>query len=1001
MQFVPKSSLLAFIIIFCFVQTVSAQDIQSPSPATQLYRTALNLYENGFFEESADHFSEFSSKYPNHDLRISSDYFLARAQTGSDSLHIESYYKQFVQDYPGSDLSEILLKDLGHRFTEQGNYQAAIDYYQQAVDSWMSDKNAAKTKYWIAEAAAENEDYDASRRYFMELADDHPRSEWAPKALYARGRLYLFEERFNASSEAFEILRDRFPNNEFTRRIGTALGEAYYQQARYEEAVSALNSALPHLDETSRVKAVFLIAESQNYLGNYDEASKSYLQYINLTKGTPEERIAHYGLGWLYNKQEIYHWAAESFGRAAAGEDEITRKALYYKAVNEKLGGQYGKSINTFRDFGERFKEGMWVEKAYYEWSVSAFEASRYDESIEVLLELVRSDMALEEAGKIYTMLGEAFYANAEYTRAIQAFEEADKVGGISPELKRQARFQKAWIMYRNQAYEQAQPDFESVYTQAPNSEIGKEALFWSADSYYKMNQFNRAAQRFKMFVDNYPGNDMAGAAMYSLGWSYFEMGQYDRAVDPLKNFLDNYEAPSTALFPYDTDTQLRIGDAYYALGNYQEAIASYNKALGAEPGGDYAMFQIANSYYRAGRTFEAVSNFRKTLRVYPFTRLREQAQYNIAYIYLNTNNYSQSVEEFQTVINKYPGTHWAARSQYNIGDAYYNAGEYDRAIEAYQKVLDNYPRSEYIIEAINGIQYAQLSAGRSDSSSVILEEFLSDNPTSSTADQLRYRQAMNVFQSGDYEGAIREFRQYLRVTNSEELMPDAYSNLGEAYRQMGQIENAIEAYASIAEEYPESDEAPAALTSMGTLNFERGEYRQSHANYTLLLENYSRYRQDAYVGMGNASLALGEVDRAKEEYEAALRINANSESAKVGLGKVAVAEGEYERAAELLVPIAESSSTEIGAEAQYFVGKMLQKQGNYNKAIEEYSKVKVLFEAFDYWVSEAMYNSAECHIRLGNRGEAMTILNSIVTNYPGTEAQKKAQALLNRTSDS
>ncbi len=996
MHVVPKSSLLTFLITLILVNVLPAQDI--PSPSTQLYERGINLYENGFFEEAIERFKQFSSEYPNHELRISSDFYLARAKTGVDSSGIETYYKQFVQEYPGSDLSEKLLKDLGHRFTDQGRYDEAINYYQQAIKSWMKDTESAKTKYWIAEAAAENEDYADSRVYFMELANDFPDSEWAPKALYARGRLYLSQQQYNASSIAFEVLKERYPNKEITRSVGTALGESYYMQGKYEEAIEALNSALPYLEGESQQKAVFLIAESQNYLGQYDAASKSYLRYINMTKGTPQERIAHYGLGWVYNKQEIYHWAAESFGKAAVGDDEVARKAQYYKAVNEKLGGQYRKSINSFREFGERYKNGLWVERAYYEWSVSAFQASLYGEAIEVLLDLVRSDVELEEPAKIYTMLGEAFFANAEYTRAIQAFEEAEKVGNIDPALKRQARFQKAWILYRNQAYQQAQPIFESVYAETPDSEVGREALFWSADSYYKMNQFSRAAQRFRMFTENYPENEMTGPALYSLGWSYFEMGQYENAVGPLEDFLENYEKPETALFPYDTDTQLRVGDAYYALGQYRQAIASYNKAIGAEPGGDYAMFQIANSYYRAGRTFEAVSNFRKTLRIYPFSRLREQAQYNVAYIYLNTNNYSQAVEEFQTVINKYPGTDWAARSQYNIGDAYYNAGEYERAIAAYQKVLDDYSRSSYIIEAINGIQYAQLSAGRSDSSSVILEEFLSDNPTSSTADQLRYRQALNVFQSGDYENAIKEFRQYLRVTNSERLMPEAYSNLGEAYRQLDQIDNAITAYQTIVDEFPNDDLASSALTSLGTLNFERGEYGLSHANYAQLLESAPRFRQEAYVGMGNASLAQDNIDQAKEEYESALQVNANNEAAKVGLGKVALANDNYDEAHDFLFPIAERSTTEIGAEAQFYLGKILQEQDEFNAAIEEYAKVKVLFEAFDYWVSESMYATAECHIRLGNRGEAMTVLNSIINNYPGTDAEQKAQRLLSQT---
>ena len=452
------------------------------------------------------------------------------------------------------------------------------------------------------------------------------------------------------------------------------------------------------------------------------ESSKAYLQYLNLTKGTSKERSAHYGLGWLYHKQKIYHWAADSFEKAATGDDELARKALYYEAINQKLGGQYENSLNTFSEFGDRYKTGLWVEQAFYEWAVSSFESGQYGDATETLLTLIRNEKNLQDPGKVYTLLGESYFANNEFTRASIAFEEAEKIADIDPELRRQARFQKAWILYRNQAYEEAQPIFESVYAETPTSEIGAEALFWSADSYYKLRQYGDAAQRFSIFIRNYADHELIGAARYSLGWSYFVTGDYENAVAPLEAFLNDYNPPPIALFPYDTDTQLRIGDAYYAQGKYREAISFYNKAIGAEPGGDYAMFQVGNSYYRSGRTFEAVTTFRRVLRIYPFSRLKEQAQYNIAYIYLNSDNYSQAIEEFQTVISKYPGTEWAARSQYNIGDSYYNAGEYERAIEAYKNVLQNYPRSSYIIDAVNGIQYSQLSSTGVDSSSAVLD---------------------------------------------------------------------------------------------------------------------------------------------------------------------------------------------------------------------------------------------------------------------------------------
>src|SRR5690625_6174488 len=98
--------------------------------------------------------------------------------------------------------------------------------------------------------------------------------------------------------------------------------------------------------------------------------------------------IAHYGLGWVIHKQEIYHWASRSFADASAGDDEIARKALHYQAVNLKMFGNYREALDIFREFGQRFPdgEGEFFEDAHFEWAVAAYEFGCYDDAIEVLI---------------------------------------------------------------------------------------------------------------------------------------------------------------------------------------------------------------------------------------------------------------------------------------------------------------------------------------------------------------------------------------------------------------------------------------------------------------------------------------------------------------------------------------------------------------------------------------------------------------------------------------
>lgn len=961
------------------------------------FQTGLTLFEKGLYAEALSYFEYVAEHDPNHLTRETAAFYKARALTRIDSVATNQHVDEFVQSYPGSNSAAVLLRDVGEEYLTARNYEAAIERMDEALNFPQGYNNRAELYYTLGETAAEAGNFGLARTYFLDLADTHSRSEWSPRALYARGRLFLEEEEYAEASQAFELLRERHPQNAMTRRIGTALGESYYQQRKFKEAIEAFEEALAYLDEENRAKAVYLTAESYNALNSYQDAIRYYREYLNLIDDPEESRIAHYGLGWVFHKQEIYHWAARSFGEASSGEDEIAMKAQYYESVNQKLSSRFREALESFREFGDRFGEQDHpiVEHAKYEWAITAFESGNYNESIEILLPLAREYESLNEPGKILTFLGEVFYANNEYTRALETFQIASEIADLDDALKRQARFQRAWVLYYNQAYEQAQPDFEQVHSEAPQSDLGSEALFWSADANFQMGEFGPAANQFNSFIRQYPEHELVGAAKYSLGWSYFQMGDFANATAPLIDFLNNYEPPPIVLYPYETDTRLRIGDSYFAQGKYTEALEYYRATIGAEPGGDYAMYQVANSYYRMSRNFEAVTEFRRLLRIYPFSSLREQAQYNVAYIYLNTGNYDQAIEEFRSVISKYPNTEWAARSQYNIGDSYYNAGQYEEAIEAYQQVLEEYPRSEYIIEAIDGIEYAQLSAGSEDTSTDVLEDFLGDNPTSTTADRLRFRQAENVFQSGDYQAAVKEFRQYLRITNNRNLMPAAYYNLADAYTRLDSLSQAADVLQTLTNEFPNSDRAAPALAELGRIQYEMENYEQALDRYQQLADKDQRYQQEAYLGIGNANLALGNISEARQNFERVLSVNSENAAARVGLGKVLLRDGRTDEARRFFELVAENNTTEVGAEAQYLIGESYISENNREAALEAFSRVSVLFEAYSRWVAEAQYRTAEIYIRQGRRGDAVNILKSIVESYPDTPGAQKARRLL------
>ncbi len=984
---------IILILITGISGSVSLSEAQSipHKPVHDGYQTGIKLYYEGLFEQAAEQLQEFIESESDPVLVEQAFYYKTLSHIALDTLRTDIYTNRFLKNYPTGINAIALLEDMAARSYRNSQYKEALMVYVRLYHTETSDENKSRHLFWMAESARAMDSTATSSSLYGQLADRYPDSRWAPKAMYSRGQLYLENEDFDRSTEVFEELRERYPTHPQTRQIGTALGEMYYRQERYEEAIQALRAELAYLEGEAQLKAILLIAESHNYLGNFDQAATHYRRYINQSRDEMQARPAHYGLGWVYHKQRVFHWAADSFAKAALGGDELARKARYYEAINRKLGGRYDQALEAFQKFGDRYKEGFWVEQVYYEWGLTAFELGRFDLAIDVLQRLVRGDQDLKDPGKVYSLLGEAYFANNEFSRAVQAFEIAEQTADVDPDMKRQAQFQRAWVLYENHAYREAARAFNAVYRDQPSGELAAEALFWSADSYYHQQRWSDAIRQLERYLDGYPDHKLAGAAVYSLGWAHFNLRQYERAIHYFKRFKSDHEPPPMALFPYDVDTRLRLGDSYYALRRYEDAILNYEKAVGADPGGDYAIFQMANSYFRNDLSFEAVRNFRRLVRIYPYSRLREQAQYNIGYIFFQTENYDQAVTEFHELINRYPNTEWAARAQYQIGDAYYNAGNYEEAIAAYRRVMDTYPGSNLVVDAVRGIQFAQIAAGMEDTSLEVLEDFLNQHPQTGTAEQLRYRQAENLLQAGDYREAVSSFRNYIRVTTSESMIPEAWYNIAEAYEQLGEKDNAIASYREITEGYPRSDQVDPALLHIGRLELERGRQNRAITALEQLVEREGRLQVEALAALGEANLAAGRINQAEDAFDRALQRRGDHEQSLIGKGLVALERGQLMDAENHFSRVADASMLENGARAQYYLGNVEQMRRNHEAAIEAYARVSTLYEAYDQWVARAMLATAESYRLMGQSGRASQMLRDVIERFPDTEFSRTA----------
>lgn len=136
--------------------------------------------------------------------------------------------------------------------------------------------------------------------------------------------------------------------------------------------------------------------------------------------------------------------------------------------------------------------------------------------------------------------------------------------------------------------------------------------LIWKAEYYFEKDSLDLALYGdgnhfgFLEIADNYSLTRYGTLANYYIGLIYLQQGEYDLAIEHLKDGQPDDEiAGSIAIGA--------IGDCYVALGDYEQALAQFNKAA------SYSANQFTAPIYmkKAAAVYEELGNYSKALSLY------------------------------------------------------------------------------------------------------------------------------------------------------------------------------------------------------------------------------------------------------------------------------------------------------------------------------------------------------------------------------------------------
>jgi len=101
------------------------------------------------------------------------------------------------------------------------------------------------------------------------------------------------------------------------------------------------------------------------------------------------------------------------------------------------------------------------------------------------------------------------------------------------------------------------------------------------------------------------------------------------------------------------------------------------------------------------------------------------------------------------------------------------------------------------------------------------------------------YQTSMAALRRGSFATARAGFQELVRAHPRHELASEAQFQIGESYAEAGEVEEALDAYATVLERYADAPKAPTALYRAGVLEMDRGNRNAAREVFSQLTSAY------------------------------------------------------------------------------------------------------------------------------------------------------------------
>ena len=846
-------------------------------------------------------------------------------------------------------------------------FKEAIQEYEEFLAKYPAHADASLGRYGLALCHYKLNEHAKAAGHLQELVKDRNFKQ-RDDALALLGDCLLATRDYGVALKTFDDLLKDHPQSKHVELAALNRAQVLYLLGKPQESLAACRKFLkdyPSSDQ--RGAAEYFVACSQQAMGKHDEAEKSLRQFLKTYKDSPHLLDASLLLGQCLENQKRFDEAVEQYQgfikkahRERKGEGYYSLGLVLYKA------GKYTESIEELSGVLSKSKSGdsQYAAPARLQLGLAQLAAGRPGDARKTLTDVRKLDS--QRAVKARYWLAQCDVAEQKFQGARDALDALSKAKP-APENLDAVLYDRAICDMELGKFELAGNEFADFRKQYPASEQATDALYRQAFCLHKLTNYaDSQALCEEVAKKKGPAKITAAAAELSAE-NLFLMGKHGEAARQFEQLLGAAGDQERKLrFTF------RLGQCAFLSGDYPKAIGLLKQVASAPEAAKSehlreAAFFLGDAQFQAKQYADAA----KALDGYLSGKgqRREEAQFKLGLSQLRAGNPAEAEKTLGSLIDAPADSPWVMRAMLAYGQmAYHDLHKPDKAA----KVLKS------------------------------LEKLLADK-TNKAPEELAaptaYLLAWIDFGGKQYSQAGDKFADVVKRFAGHELAPDAAIQQAVCYKEMGQIDKAIELLEAFSKSYKTSERRFEARHLIGTYLALLNKHDEAIKVFSDLAGD--KETEAVLYELAWSQRAAKGKDNAIKTYRKLLDKFPSGKlaaPARTELAELLYQDKKYDEAQSLAEKVIadDKSDAKTRAIAQYWLGRCLADTSQPAKAAEAFVALVEKYPSHEL-VPAAMHEAGVCLAGAKNLDDAKKWLELVLDKHPGSDAAPLARLELGK----